>query len=153
MTLIQKEIEAKVNNSIENEAGAKTKVKHWRERKQDAKVGFRPKHMDQLTGKQCNAILTTRTSMIMVKANYKKAMTYICNHAGVGITGYRKSLRTSIDWAATHKTASMDGVNRANAWLRHSWSWACPLYVAWRESPKSEEQQGASQYKDTTLPV
>ena len=31
-TLIQKEIEAKINRNIENETEAKTKVKHWRVR-------------------------------------------------------------------------------------------------------------------------
>ena len=36
-TLIQKEIEAKINENIENEAEAKTKVKHWRVRREDAK--------------------------------------------------------------------------------------------------------------------
>ena len=71
-TLIQKEIEAKLNENKEKEAEAKTKMKHWRVRKQNAKVGIRPKYMDQLTRKQCNAILETRASMIMVKANYKK---------------------------------------------------------------------------------
>ena len=71
-TLIQKEIEAKINENLENEAEAKTKVKHWRVRRQDAKVGIRPKYMDQLTRKQCNAILKTRASMITAKANYKK---------------------------------------------------------------------------------
>ena len=71
-TLIQKEIEAKINENIENEAEAKTKVKHWRTLRQDAKVGIRPKYMDQLTRKQCNAILKTRASMIMAKANCKK---------------------------------------------------------------------------------
>ena len=69
-------IEAKINENItlENEAEAKTKVKYWRERRQDAKVGARPKYMDQLTRKQCNAIESTEkgASMIMVKANYKK---------------------------------------------------------------------------------
>ena len=55
-TLIQKEIEAKINVNLENEADAKTKVKHWRVRRQNAKVGIRPKYMDQLTRKQCNAI-------------------------------------------------------------------------------------------------
>ena len=71
-TLIQKGIEAKVNRNIENEAETKTKVKHWRVRRQNAKVGTRPKYMDQLTRKQCNIILKTRASMITVKANYKK---------------------------------------------------------------------------------
>ena len=76
-TLIQKgnrgkNIQAKINEDIENEAKAKTKGKHRREGRQNANAGVRPMYMDQLTRKQCNTITKTRVSMIMVKGNYKK---------------------------------------------------------------------------------
>ena len=70
--LIQKEIEAKINEQIDNEAELKTKVKHWRERRQTTKIGVRPEYMDKLNRKQCNAIMKARASMIKVKSNYKK---------------------------------------------------------------------------------
>ena len=70
--LIQKEIEAKINEQIDNEAELKTKVKHWRERRQTTKIGVRPEYMDKLNRKQCNAIIKARASMIKAKSNYKK---------------------------------------------------------------------------------
>ena len=71
-TLMQKEIKEKINENIENEAVAKTKVKHLRELRQDAKLCITPEYMDQLTRKQCNTILKTRASMIMDQVNNKK---------------------------------------------------------------------------------
>ena len=40
--------------------------------KKEIKVGTRPTYMDKLNRKQCNAILRARSSMLMVKENYKK---------------------------------------------------------------------------------
>ena len=58
---------------IENEAEHKSKIKHWRERKVDLKIGIRPDYMNKLTRKQCNAIIKTRASMLSVKTNHKKS--------------------------------------------------------------------------------
>ena len=69
---IQKEIETKILEEIDNEAEIKTKIYHWKERKKEIKVGTRPKYMDKLNRKQCNAILRAKSSMLMVKENYKK---------------------------------------------------------------------------------
>ena len=69
---IQKEIETKILEEIDNEAEIKTKIYHWKERKKEIKVGTRPKYMDKLNRKQCNAILRARSSMLMVEENYKK---------------------------------------------------------------------------------
>ena len=55
---IQKEIETKILEEIDNEAEIKTKIYHWKERKKEIKVGTRPKYMNKLNRKQCNAILT-----------------------------------------------------------------------------------------------
>ena len=46
--LIQKEIEAKITEQIDNEAEMKTKVKHWRERRQTTKIVVTPEYMDKL---------------------------------------------------------------------------------------------------------
>ena len=70
-TQITKEVESKIQVELENEAEQKTKVGHWRQWKKDIKIGIRPKYMDKLSRKQCNAIIRTRASMMMVKANYK----------------------------------------------------------------------------------
>ena len=70
-TQIIKEIESKIQVELENEAEQKTKVGHWRQWKKEIKIGVRPKYMDKLSRKQCNAIIRTRASMLMVKANYK----------------------------------------------------------------------------------
>ena len=69
---ILKEIETKILEEIHNEAETKTKIYHWKQRKKEIKVGTRPKYMDKLNRKQCNAILRARASMLMVKENYKK---------------------------------------------------------------------------------
>ena len=69
---IQKEIETKIMEEIDNEAETKTKLYHWKERKKEIKVGTRPIYMDKLNRKQCNAILRARLSTLMVKDNYKK---------------------------------------------------------------------------------
>ena len=70
-TQIVKEVESKIQVELENEAKQKTKVGHWRQWKKEIKIGIRPKYMDKLSRKQCNAIIRTRASMMMVKANYK----------------------------------------------------------------------------------
>ena len=70
-TQIIKEVESKIRVELENEAEQKTKVGHWRQWKKEIKIGVRPKYMDKLSRKQCNAIIRTRASMMMVKANYK----------------------------------------------------------------------------------
>ena len=71
---ILKEIETKILEEIDNEAETKTKIYHWKERKKEIKVGTRPTYMDKLNRKQCNAILRARSSMLMVKENYKKTV-------------------------------------------------------------------------------
>ena len=71
--LIQDEISTKILDDIENETQNKTKVKHWKERKDNILVGKRPEYMDKLTRKQCNAIIKTRSSMLAAKANFKRA--------------------------------------------------------------------------------
>ena len=71
--LIQDEISTKILDDIENESQNKTKVKHWKERKDNILVGKRPEYMDKLTRKQCNAIIKTRSSMLAAKANFKRA--------------------------------------------------------------------------------
>ena len=63
---IKKEIESKIQVEIENEAEQKTKVSHWRQWKKEIKIGVRPKYMDKLSRKQCNAIIRTRASVLMV---------------------------------------------------------------------------------------
>ena len=70
-TQIIKEVESKLQVELENEAEQKTKVGHWRQWKKEIKIGVRPKYTDKLSRKQCNAIIRTRASMMMVKANYK----------------------------------------------------------------------------------
>ena len=70
-TQIIKEIESKIQVELENEVEQKTKVSHWRQWKKEIKIGARPKYMDRLSRKQYNAIIRTRASMMMVKANYK----------------------------------------------------------------------------------
>ena len=67
-----KEIESKVQEEIENEAETKSKINHWKVRKESIEIGVRPKYMDKLNRKQCNAILRARASMLMTKSNYKK---------------------------------------------------------------------------------
>ena len=71
--LIQYEISTKILDDIENDTQNKTKVKHWKERKEIVLVGKRPEYMDKLTRKQCNAIIKTRSSMLAAKANFKRA--------------------------------------------------------------------------------
>ena len=68
---IEKEIETKILEEIATEAEKKTKVNHWKKWKKVTKVGQRPKYMDKLSRKQCNAVLRARASMLMVKENYK----------------------------------------------------------------------------------
>ena len=70
-TQIIKEVESKIQVELENEAEQKTKVGRWRQWKKEIKIGVRPKYMNKLCRKQCNAIIRTRASMMMVKANYK----------------------------------------------------------------------------------
>ena len=71
--IIQDEINSIILEEIENEAEHKSKIKHWRERKVDLKIGTRPDYMNKLTRKQCNAIIKTRASMLSVKTNHKKS--------------------------------------------------------------------------------
>ena len=71
--LIQEEISTKILDDIENETLNKTKVKHWKERKENIQVGKRPAYMDKLTRKQCKAIIKTRALMLAVKTNFKRA--------------------------------------------------------------------------------
>ena len=71
--LIQDEINSLILGEIDNEAEHKSKVKHWRERKINLKIGIRPDYMNKLTRKQCNAIIKTRASMLSVKTNHKKS--------------------------------------------------------------------------------
>ena len=61
-------------NSGRNRQWSRNKDYHWRERKGEIKVGTRQKYMDKLNRKQCNAILRARSSMLMVKENYKKTI-------------------------------------------------------------------------------
>ena len=71
-TQIIKEVESKTQEELENEAEQKTKDSHWRHwNNKKKKNGVRPKYMHKLSRKQCNAIIRTRASMVMVKANYK----------------------------------------------------------------------------------
>ena len=71
--IIQDEINSIILEEIEDEAEHKSKIKHWRERKVDPKIGIRPDYMNKLTRKQCNAIIKTRASMLSVKTNHKKS--------------------------------------------------------------------------------
>ena len=68
--LIQEEINSKLMDEIERET-EKTKIKHWREKKTDIKVGKRPQYMEKLTRKQCNIILKARAFVLPVKNNFK----------------------------------------------------------------------------------
>ena len=72
--LIQDEINSLIMEEIDNETEHKTKVKHWRERKINLKIGIRPDYMNKLTRKQRNAIIKTRASMLSVKTNHKNQM-------------------------------------------------------------------------------
>ena len=38
----------KITQQIDNEWDTKTKVKHWRERRQTTKIGVRPEYVDKL---------------------------------------------------------------------------------------------------------
>ena len=71
--LIQDEINSIILEEINNEDEHKSKVKHWRERKINLKIGIRPDYMNKLTRKQCNAVIKTRASMLSVKTNHKKS--------------------------------------------------------------------------------
>ena len=71
--LIQDEISTIILEDMENETQNKTKVKRWKERKDNILVGKRPEYMDKLTRKQCNATIKTRSSMLAAKANFKRA--------------------------------------------------------------------------------
>ena len=63
----QGEINTKVMDVIENETETMTKIKHWKDRKKEIRVGKRPEYMEKSTRKQCNAIIKTRASMLPVK--------------------------------------------------------------------------------------
>ena len=69
---LQGEINTKIMDVIEYESETMTKIKHWKDRKMEIKVGKRPEYMKKLTRKQCNAIIKTRASMLPVKNNFKK---------------------------------------------------------------------------------
>ena len=69
--LIEKATIAKQTASIKAETENKTKTKHWWNNTNPIKVGERPKYMDQLSRKECNAIIKTRASMLPVKMNQK----------------------------------------------------------------------------------
>ena len=56
---------------MKNEAISKTKIRHWMENKEHTKGEQRPKYMEKLSRKQCNAIIRTRSSMLPVKTNLK----------------------------------------------------------------------------------
>ena len=64
--LVQEEINSLILEGIDNEAEHKSKVKHWRERKINLKIGKRPDYMNKLTRKkmqrnnQDNSIHATR---------------------------------------------------------------------------------------------
>ena len=71
--LIQDEINSLILEEIDKKAVHKSKVKHWKERKINLKIGIRPDYMNKLTRNQCNAIIKTRASMLSVETNHKKS--------------------------------------------------------------------------------
>ena len=60
-----------VYQEMKNEASSKTKIRHWMENKENNKGEQRPKYMEKLSRKQCNAIIRTRSSMLPIKTNLK----------------------------------------------------------------------------------
>ena len=70
---IEQEIERITSREIEEDAGKKSKVNHWKSRKPKISPGKRPPYIEKLTRKQCNAIIKARSRMIPVKTNQKDA--------------------------------------------------------------------------------
>ena len=66
---IDEELKTKIEDEIEHESENKTKVKHWREMKNEIIIGRRPKYMEDLNRKQCSIIMNVRSSMLHVKVN------------------------------------------------------------------------------------
>ncbi len=56
---------------LTKERETKSKLRHLMDNKSNPKLGERPKHMNELSRKQCRAIMLARTRMIPVKANHK----------------------------------------------------------------------------------
>ena len=68
---LNKENRNKFKAIIEQEALEKTKTKHWLRLKNKQELGCRPDYINKLNRKQCNAIITIRSSMLPVKVNQK----------------------------------------------------------------------------------
>ena len=54
---------------MNEERTQKSKIEHWIMRKDKIKPGERPEYMNRLGRKQCSAIITARSSMMVTKTN------------------------------------------------------------------------------------
>ena len=68
---IQREVLKSFRNKINESSTDKSKMRYFRESKQEWKPGKRAQYMNELTRKQTSMIFKARTRMLRVKGNYK----------------------------------------------------------------------------------
>ncbi len=73
--MIEQQITSQIIEEINIEALTKSKLKHWKDNTTKITPGKRPQYMNQLTRKQCTAIVKTRSRMLPVKENHKGSHT------------------------------------------------------------------------------
>ena len=94
---IQEEINSLILEEIDNEAEHKSKVKHWRERKINLKIGIRPDYMNKLTRKQCNAkIKWVQLSLQILLRNRRNPRTHPPNLPKGRKKGHKNKVRRCI---------------------------------------------------------
>ena len=59
----------KFTEMIDIEANVKSKINHWKQTKENFEPGKRPRYMNNLTRKQCRAIIKARSRMMPIKGN------------------------------------------------------------------------------------
>ena len=69
---INKQMTEMTRKRTQKEAENKNKTKHWWENSENPTINNIPEYLAKLNRKECNTIIKTRTSMLLVKMNTQK---------------------------------------------------------------------------------